>query len=713
MDAMLGRKSNLIKVIEKGTPVVATFLYQAVVQELDPEYQTDKLMRQMALTKYVEVILQAKSVLKTNNSLKLVIVDAEEGSENNKRLRQETFAHIKLEGGVNEAICYADTATTSSKKVTTHLVVINGEEVAKRRNIYDTSVSTGWDPDTSLLRLLGLVIERDNAENVLKPEVRAKLLSLHDVQAISSSNEYDTKSMKLLGKGSFGEVYKVFDRQRRVFALKMLKELEGEERNLIEDFKKEAKSLENLSHPNIVKLEKVERQGERLFLKLEYVDGFNLREIIKPRGGKPSPQPKEFVLRCATQVGEALKYIHAKKVVHRDLKADNVMVTGDKKTFKLTDFGLARITERSTMYSHVGTMRYMAPEVTTKRYTSKADVYSYALLLIETIEGRNIFEEYYDAKHVYQKKVDDQAYAPVIPLSCNEHGTNMVTMLNECLKPHAVRASMEKALSILAGKALKDDQADVQLLCLGTGQGTTTVLHGEPSSSLLVLRKGKPMLLVDVGLGVIRSYRENIGNMLPPRMFITHNHCDHAAELALGLILTVSEMKKHKLTPEFHLYCGPEVQTKLMEHRFDEIYSACPKEEFSKYVTWYICEPGQMIAVDEQEEFHLTSHKSQHSEVCYGFTLYRNGTRLFGFTADSGFNQEMYDNVFKAPMVIVDARTEKSYEHASFGEVVQYMKTHEQKSSSVYVIGYGTNEEGPDLEKTCLNQMRQGDFYNL
>ncbi|XP_071950170.1 uncharacterized protein [Antedon mediterranea] len=243
MDAMKGRRRNLLNVIELGkTPVVATFLYQAVVEEL--EHQPDKDKRCMALRKYAEVILQSKSVLKTKNSLELVIVDAEIGTEAYKRLKDDTFAYIKLKGGVNEAICYADTATTSSKKVTTHLIVINGEEVAKRRNTYDTSVSVGWDSDNSLLRLLTLVIKCDNVEHVLEDAVREKLLSLHDVQILSSSDEYDTKSMKLLGKGSFGEVYKVTDREGKVFALKMLKELQGEQQDIIEAFKKEAKSLD-------------------------------------------------------------------------------------------------------------------------------------------------------------------------------------------------------------------------------------------------------------------------------------------------------------------------------------------------------------------------------------------------------------------------------------------------------------------------------------
>ncbi len=68
------------------------------------------------------------------------------------------------------------------------------------------------------------------------------------------------------------------------------------------------------------------REGHRLCLKLEFVDGCDLRHLIEPRDGQPNPQSKEFVLNAAKQIGTALAYLHQNDLLHGDIKADNVMV---------------------------------------------------------------------------------------------------------------------------------------------------------------------------------------------------------------------------------------------------------------------------------------------------------------------------------------------------------------------------------------------------
>ena len=69
------------------------------------------------------------------------------------------------------------------------------------------------------------------------------------------------------------------------------------------------------------------REGHRLCIKLEFVDGGDLRSIIEPIDGQPNPQSKEFVLRAAKQIGAALAYLHQNDLIHGDVKADNVMVS--------------------------------------------------------------------------------------------------------------------------------------------------------------------------------------------------------------------------------------------------------------------------------------------------------------------------------------------------------------------------------------------------
>ncbi|XP_077996237.1 uncharacterized protein LOC144449559 isoform X2 [Glandiceps talaboti] len=719
--AMYARRDNLKEAINSGVKVIAVFLYENVLAEIDPEKQKDEEKRNMALRKYAKSILLCNTLLKTKSSLELLMVEGkEEHSEDSQRLKKETFAIMKLKGGVDEAICYAETATAGKKNVTTHLIVINGEEVARRRKIFDTSRERAWDCDRTVLKLTAAVLQHNKGVNAIDQEDLKRLTSLHDVHLIVDQDNVVPSELEPLGKGQFGEVYKVVDKKGNTYALKVLKEMDDADFTQLVDFKREVETLRKASHPNIIKLDDVERQGNRLCLKLEFVDGCDLRRIIQPEDGLPRPQTKEFTWRCATQIGDALAHLHKLGIVHRDVKAENVLITKDLKTLKLGDFGLARAT-RGTMSKKtlVGSMRYMAPEVKTSgNYSVTADVYSYGLLLIEVISGDYIFANIVDAEVVYDQK---ENLVPDIPQTCeSKHGAQMKLAIVMCLKTNRKRPRMEQILQVLRTEKdvqTLDTQSDIEreleLLCLGTGKGVTAALYGEPSSSFVVLLHGKPVLLVDVGLGVLKSFRENVGDIFPPKIFITHNHSDHSGELPLGLFLTAEQLKKLQQLTKFTVMAGPEVIPRLRDHRMDEVYSAIPKEQLEQFIEWKDCKEDESVYLDDEKKVFLKAYRSQHAETCYGFVLFYNDTPVLGYSADSGYNEVMYDHIFTAPTVIVDARSKGNKEHASFDEVIGYLDNG-KRDTKVLIIGYGTTEEYPiDRELPQLEQMHRGTTYTL
>jgi len=202
-----------------------------------------------------------------------------------------------------------------------------------------------------------------------------------------------------------GEVYKARDtRLERLVAIKVLPQHLSSSPEVRLRFEREAKTISQLSHPNICSLYDVNREGETEYLVMEYLEGETLARRLA--GG---PLPLEQALRLAIQIGEALGVAHGKGIVHRDLKPDNVMVT--KSGPKLLDFGLAKpsalgptseltssptiaatsanVTREGTI---LGTLLYMAPEQLEGREAdSRTDIFAFGAVLYEMVTGRKAF----------------------------------------------------------------------------------------------------------------------------------------------------------------------------------------------------------------------------------------------------------------------------------------------------------------------------------
>ncbi|MGC4047416.1 MAG: protein kinase [Armatimonas sp.] len=190
-------------------------------------------------------------------------------------------------------------------------------------------------------------------------------------------------------------VWEGFDPQmnRRVAVKELLftdKHTGAARRERIERFFREARAAGQLSHPNIVTIHEVSEDSGRYFIAMEFLDGQTLRQRMNTVGAMPLNE----ALRIATALADALAYAHARGVVHRDIKPDNVhLIPGGQ--IKLTDFGIARIlgeTQLTVAGQVFGTPSYMSPEqVRGTAIGPYTDVFSLGVLLWEMIAGRKPF----------------------------------------------------------------------------------------------------------------------------------------------------------------------------------------------------------------------------------------------------------------------------------------------------------------------------------
>ena len=161
-------------------------------------------------------------------------------------------------------------------------------------------------------------------------------------------------------------------------------------RERIERFNREARAAGKLSHPNIVSIYEVGEENGRHFIAMEYLDGQTLRDVMQVRGALPVRE----AIDIACQILDALGHAHSRKVIHRDIKPDNIFLLPGGQ-IKLADFGIARLSEEPALTSNgqvFGTPSYMSPEqIEGKHIDHRSDLFSLAVLLYEMLAGRKPF----------------------------------------------------------------------------------------------------------------------------------------------------------------------------------------------------------------------------------------------------------------------------------------------------------------------------------
>lgn len=206
------------------------------------------------------------------------------------------------------------------------------------------------------------------------------------------------KILEKLGEGGMGVVYKAQDTQLdRLVALKFLPAHISVNEETKARFLQEAKAAAALNHNHICTIYSVEESAGTMFIAMEYIDGTTLQKQL--------PYARvDDALKVAVQVAEALHEAHTKGIVHRDIKADNIMLTS-KGQVKVMDFGLAKLKgslKLTRASSTVGTLAYMAPEqIQGGEVDSRSDIFSYGALLFEMLTGKTPFRGEHEAALVY------------------------------------------------------------------------------------------------------------------------------------------------------------------------------------------------------------------------------------------------------------------------------------------------------------------------
>ncbi|KAL6577780.1 hypothetical protein OROMI_010108 [Orobanche minor] len=220
--------------------------------------------------------------------------------------------------------------------------------------------------------------------------------------------ELDFSNATQVGKGSFGEIVKACWRGTPVAVKRILPSL-SDDRLVIQDFRHEVNLLVKLRHPNIVQFLGAVTDKKPLMLVTEYLRGGDLHQHLKGKGALSPTTAINFAL----DIARGMAYLHSEPnvVIHRDLKPRNVLlVNTNADHLKVGDFGLSKLIR--VQHSHdvykmtgeTGSYRYMAPEVFKHRkYDKKVDVFSFAMILYEMLEGEppmSNYEPYEAARYV-------------------------------------------------------------------------------------------------------------------------------------------------------------------------------------------------------------------------------------------------------------------------------------------------------------------------
>jgi non-specific serine/threonine protein kinase len=330
------------------------------------------------------------------------------------------------------------------------------------------------------------------------------------------------KILEKLGEGGMGVVYKAEDiKLKRIVALKFFPTDFNSAEEEQTRFLREAQAAAVLNHPNICTIHAIEEHEGRSFIDMEWVDGVTLRENI------PFQSIDEAV-SFAIQIANGLHEAHSNGIVHRDVKAENIMIDA-KNQAKVMDFGVARLkgARRLTkVNASIGTIAYMAPEqIRGKEADPRSDIFAFGILLSEMLTGHRPFRGEHDTammysvlheepvplstyrsdapeeiQHVINKALEknpDDRYQTLLEL-CEDLGTPSAAKVPAA----ATQAPQEKAIVVLPFENMSSDKENEYF-----SDGLTEELIADLSKikSLRVISRTSAMTLkgTDLDIGTI------------------------------------------------------------------------------------------------------------------------------------------------------------------------------------------------------------------
>jgi formylglycine-generating enzyme required for sulfatase activity/tRNA A-37 threonylcarbamoyl transferase component Bud32 len=220
------------------------------------------------------------------------------------------------------------------------------------------------------------------------PSLQADTLAQRLQEAIGENYKVE----RALGAGGFAVVYLVRDLNlKRKLAVKVLSPDVIASKTALERFRREAETVAQLSHPNIVPLHFVGQKDDLVYLTMECVEGGSLADRLEKEGKLPADE----VARIMREVAGALAHAHKRGVVHRDIKPHNVLLEAESGRCLVTDFGIARTAEASSLTASgmlVGTPAYLSPEQVSGHHSDhRSDIYALGVMGYEMLTGQPPF----------------------------------------------------------------------------------------------------------------------------------------------------------------------------------------------------------------------------------------------------------------------------------------------------------------------------------
>jgi eukaryotic-like serine/threonine-protein kinase len=297
-----------------------------------------------------------------------------------------------------------------------------------------------------------------------------------------------------LGSGGMSTVYLALDEVLdRPVAVKLLHREISEEADQLERFRREARAAARLSHPNLVGVIDAGEDDGRPYIVFEYIDGRTLKRRIQEEG----PLPVDEAVAYAIEIGRGLTAAHARKLVHRDVKPQNVLIDPDGRA-KVTDFGIARSLESKGLTATgrvLGTTDYVSPEQAMgEDVDERSDVYSLGVVLYEMLAGDVPFQAETQVgvamKHVNVPMPDVQAKRPevsAVVASVVDRATTKDPRDRYSTVAEMVR-DLEQTLEVEAARHG------------GTSGEATSVLDSVPKSSRRLGRRRRPWIGIAMGI---------------------------------------------------------------------------------------------------------------------------------------------------------------------------------------------------------------------
>lgn len=282
--------------------------------------------------------------------------------------------------------------------------------------------------------------------------------------------------LEKIGSGGMSDVYKAkCHKLNRPVAVKVLKQEYSADKNFVSKFWAEAQSAACLTHSNIVNVYDVGNEQDVYYIVMELVEGITLKKYIEKKG---KLEVRESI-GIAMQVCQGIEAAHEQKIIHRDIKPQNIMISKDGKV-KVTDFGIARAATTQTISSNaMGSVHYISPEQARGGYCDeRSDIYSMGIVLYEMLTGQVPFEGESTVQvalmHIQTEMVPPTMHEPTIPVSLEK-------IILKCTqkKPEARYASVAALIADLRRALMTPDEDFVKIIPVVTSNDPTRVMSNE------------------------------------------------------------------------------------------------------------------------------------------------------------------------------------------------------------------------------------------